>query len=165
MYWVGFNLFFVSDSEASVFWNLLPCSLLSGWPWQCIQCVPARAAFQWAVSRGNLAGNAAEIWTFFFFNCIISIVSLHLPKITALALKTPRGSEGFCFPGLCGVSRACLGMSDSSLFSRRQARAGGSWPSLSSSLNSHAVNIAVGPCAECRDAEMVAKLSPAMDWM
>lgn len=47
------------------------------------------------------------------------IVSLRLPKVTTLALETPRGfSEVFFFPGLCGVSRVCLGMSGSSLVSR-----------------------------------------------
>lgn len=40
MFWVGFNLFFFSDSETTVFWNLLLCSLLYRWPWQCIPCVP-----------------------------------------------------------------------------------------------------------------------------
>lgn len=84
------------------------------------------------------------------------IVSLRLPKVTTLALKTPRGfSEVFCFPGLCGVSRVCLGMSGSSLLSTRQARGGGSRLLLGSSLSGGALHIPVGHCTECRDAEMI----------
>lgn len=101
-----------------------------------------------------------RIWTSFFFNCIMFIVSLRLPKVTTLALKTPQGfSEVFCFPGLCGVSRVCLGMSGSSLFSRRQARGGGSWLLLSSSLTSDALRIPVGHywVLGCRDELVVAR--------
>lgn len=86
MFWVGFNLFFFSDSETTVFWNLLLCSLLYRWPWQCIPCVLARDAFQWSVSGDSLAGNAAKVLLLLLLLplLLLPFSSLSLPPSTFL---------------------------------------------------------------------------------
>lgn len=62
MFWVGFNLFFFSDSETTVFWNLYFVACYTGGPGSVYHVFrDARDAFQWSVSGDSLAGNAAKV--------------------------------------------------------------------------------------------------------